>query len=52
MVNIKELTETEYKAHLKELGIKKEQIDDIWDKVLIERKREEYKENREVKKKK
>jgi hypothetical protein len=47
----KEIPEAEYKAHLKELGVSKTQIEIIWEKVLIARKQEEYKENRTKKKK-
>jgi len=52
MVDIKEIPEKEYKEHLKEAGIKKEQIEEIWNRVLIGRKQEEYKENKKRKWKK
>ncbi len=52
MVETKYKTEKEYKEHLiKDIKIPKKQVDEIWERILVERKKDEYKENREKKEK-
>jgi hypothetical protein len=40
-MEIKTLTEKEYKSHLKEIGIDKTKADEIWDSVILRRKQTE-----------
>ena len=50
MAKIIPISESEYKKHMSDIGVPRKQIDDMWEKVLIERKKYKYNENRKRKK--
>jgi len=52
MVQTSYISEQEHKKHLCEMGIGKIQTRLMWERILIERKKDEYNENRKTKEQK